>query len=362
MNDKLCIQDLTDALAEKHGMDKHDAENFVKEFFQLIEEALEKDKYVKVKGLGAFKLIDVDSRESVDVNTGERIKIEEHTKVSFTPDAALKEAVNRPFAHFETVVLNENTVFEDTTTEDNNADEEEEVETPPIPIVKTPVAETPVMTEAPAMAEVPVVPEEAEKVGDSSMKYFAAIVVFIVLICAGAVTFLYYPDWRSWLEEEKSEEKAEVEQLVADTPAETPAPTPAAVLQDTAVAPSAEPLKQPAEKPLPKKQSEPQAQATAKVAPKNDTPKATPKTAPKAAPEADSAQQVQNTSNYVITGTQATYTVKQGETLTRVALRFYGTKALWPYIVMHNEKTIKNPNNVPYGTKLKIPKLEPKKP
>ena len=63
MNEKLNIQDLIDLLAEKHGMSKKNADSFVKEFFQLIEEALEKDKYVKIKGLGAFKLIDVESRE-----------------------------------------------------------------------------------------------------------------------------------------------------------------------------------------------------------------------------------------------------------------------------------------------------------
>ena len=60
---------------------------------------------------------------------------------------------------------------------------------------------------------------------------------------------------------------------------------------------------------------------------------------------------------YTIEGTETTYTIKEGETLTRVALRFYGTKALWPYIVKHNPKVIKNPDNVPYGTTIKIPKL-----
>ena len=74
MNEKLNIQDLIDLLAEKHGMSKKNADSFVKEFFQLIEEALEKDKYVKIKGLGAFKLIDVESRESVNVNTGNALR------------------------------------------------------------------------------------------------------------------------------------------------------------------------------------------------------------------------------------------------------------------------------------------------
>ena len=70
MNEKLNIQNLIELLAEKHGMDKADAGSFVKEFFQLIEESLENDKYVKIRGLGTFKLIDVESRESVNINTG----------------------------------------------------------------------------------------------------------------------------------------------------------------------------------------------------------------------------------------------------------------------------------------------------
>lgn len=128
MNEKLNIQDLIDLLAEKHGMGKKDAESFVKEFFLLVEESLEKDKYVKIRGLGTFKLIDVESRESVNVNTGERIEIQGHTKVSFTPEPSLKEVINKPFSHFETVVLNENTVLEDTLLENENDDEEEVVQ------------------------------------------------------------------------------------------------------------------------------------------------------------------------------------------------------------------------------------------
>ena len=127
MNEKLNIQDLIDLLAEKHGMSKKNADSFVKEFFQLIEEALEKDKYVKVKGLGAFKLIDVESRESVNVNTGERLVINGHDKMAFTPDNAMKELVNRPFADFETVMIKDGvnidaipTPAESATDEDGN--------------------------------------------------------------------------------------------------------------------------------------------------------------------------------------------------------------------------------------------------
>ena len=84
MNERLYQQDFIDLLANKHGMNKKDADKFVREFFLLIEEALEKDKYVKIKGLGTFKLVDVESRESVNVNTCERFQIPGYTTVSFT--------------------------------------------------------------------------------------------------------------------------------------------------------------------------------------------------------------------------------------------------------------------------------------
>ena len=114
MNERLYLQNFVDLLSEKHGMNKKDAEKFVKEFFLLIEQALENEKTVKIKGLGTFKLVEVESRESVKVNTGERFQIEGYTKVSFVPDTSLRDIINKPFAHFETVVLNENTILEDT--------------------------------------------------------------------------------------------------------------------------------------------------------------------------------------------------------------------------------------------------------
>ena len=76
MNERLYLQNFIDLLSEKYGMDKKDADKFVKEFFLLIEEALEQDRSVKIKGFGTFKLVDVESRESVKVNTGERFQIQ----------------------------------------------------------------------------------------------------------------------------------------------------------------------------------------------------------------------------------------------------------------------------------------------
>lgn len=126
MSDKITIQDIIELLAEKHGMNKKDAEAFVKGIFDLIEEALASEKYVKVKGLGTFKLTEVESRESVNVNTGERFQIQGHNKISFTPDTTMKDLINKPFAHFETVILNENTQLEDTKIEMEGEDDKEE--------------------------------------------------------------------------------------------------------------------------------------------------------------------------------------------------------------------------------------------
>ena len=112
MSNKLSIQDLASAYAEKTGTDQKSALAFVKTVFEIVEEFISTDKVVKIKGFGTFKLISVSDRESVNVNTGERIVIAGHTKLSFTPDASLRDAVNRPFADFETTPINENTSIE----------------------------------------------------------------------------------------------------------------------------------------------------------------------------------------------------------------------------------------------------------
>ncbi len=113
MDKKVLIQDLADGLVLRRGLPKKDADVFVRSFFEIIGEYLQTDKIVKVKGLGTFKLVTVDSRESVDVNTGERIVIKKYTKINFTPDPVLRDAVNKPFAQFETVVLYEGTDIAD---------------------------------------------------------------------------------------------------------------------------------------------------------------------------------------------------------------------------------------------------------
>lgn len=111
---KISIQELATALAEYSSLNKKESSAFVSAMFDIIQEALERDRNVKIKGLGTFKIIDVEDRESVNVNTGERVLIEGHGKITFTPDPLMKELVNKPFSQFETVVLNDGVEFNET--------------------------------------------------------------------------------------------------------------------------------------------------------------------------------------------------------------------------------------------------------
>ena len=389
MNEKLNIQDLIDLLAEKHGMSKKNADSFVKEFFQLIEEALEKDKYVKVKGLGAFKLIDVESRESVNVNTGERFEIQGHTKVSFTPEPALKDLINKPFSHFETVVLNDNTVLEDTPVDNSdNEDEEnagqkteevtaatsEDIETPKEKIENreevtiseaATTFETATSEETMTSEEKTETPEEAEvmktdaSTESSTMKYSIGIVVFVVLLCAGAIAYLYSPELFDNLSSEPPVEK--VVGAGTDKPADNTALADSVAVKDTVTvteadtdtasgSPVAEPVTKKPDAPVVARRPDP-----VNTTPVSQTQKTTAQTQ-----KTTGTAYIPDSTSYTIVGTETTYTIKSGETLTKVALRFYGTKVLYPYIVKHNPAVIKNPNNVPAGTTIKIPKLKKK--
>ena len=107
------MAELADMLAQKAGISKREAQQFLTDFVETIQDGVNNDKLVKIKGLGTFKVIDVDARESVNVNTGERVTIDSHQKLTFTPDAAMKELVNKPFSQFETVVLNDGVEFDD---------------------------------------------------------------------------------------------------------------------------------------------------------------------------------------------------------------------------------------------------------
>lgn len=375
MNEKITIQDLIDILAEKHSMNKKDAELFVKGVFELIEEALATEKYVKVKGLGTFKLIGVDSRESVDVNTGERIEIQGHNKISFTPESSLKDLINKPFAHFETVILNEGVdlseveavdVPKEDAKEDENlfdtikkpervmleetieemvevkleepeeraADEsvkeefmadmieepiEEEASTEEMEEPVEESIEEQVKKEGVDVIELPVqdVAEEnkEDKKEEKTSKVLIVITIILIILILAGLYWLFRPS-----------ESMVVSTVVSEVP----------VAIDTTV------------------------QVVDTLSDENDSKFSVPTASEKSEVTKEKVAALSDTTEYRIVGTKATYTLQDGETLIRVALKFYGSKNYWPYIAKHNEKTIKNVNNVPKGTVILIPELQHK--
>ncbi len=111
MSSRSSISILAQALAEKSGLKQAEAEAFIRQMFDVASTSLESDKLLKIRWLGTFKVMTVKDRESIDVNTGERIVIGGREKISFTPDSILKEIVNKPFSQFETVVVNDGVDF-----------------------------------------------------------------------------------------------------------------------------------------------------------------------------------------------------------------------------------------------------------
>ncbi len=408
MSEKLNIQSLIDLLAAKQGIKKKEAETFIREFFNLIEYSLEKDKYVKIKGLGTFKLIEIENRESVNVNTGERFEIQAYNKVSFTPDTVLKEQINKPFSHFETVILHEETVLDNEVEqedEEENCMEEieerlfsstsEEVKTEESDVnlisalepegsiavenISYPIEEKPKISEEPLEEKkqteviythenlsgpsiMNVESESLDKLSDSvpsqfkesklssfpsrsSRNFFIAIVALVIIVCASAVFFLYYPEmsdlkqvFYSANEKELEEEKkhSETLQILPDTFTVLKEENPDIAAEDTLMvetSPNVETVL---------------SQHAVKEGSSTPVVKIEKKASMSFEPDSVS---------YRIVGIKTNHVLQEGETLVRLALRFYGDKALWPYIAKYNLDIVRNPDNVPVGANLKIPNL-----
>ena len=124
---KSSLSVLAKAVASKRGLTQAEAERFIATMFEVAGAGIQEDKLLKIKWLGTFKITSVKDRESVDVNTGERILIEGRDKISFTPDNILKEIINKPFAQFETVVVNDGVDFSDIDEKFANMEREEEL-------------------------------------------------------------------------------------------------------------------------------------------------------------------------------------------------------------------------------------------
>lgn len=401
---KLTIQDIAKVLSDRKGLSKNDASNFVNGMFDIIQQALERDMVVKVKGFGTFKIIDVDPRESVNVNTGERVLIEGHNKITFTPDQLLKEIVNKPFSQFETVVLNEGVDFaEDTTSEAYVTPEVKAASIPlvdfvdedpsfenPIPLGENTVAEAPtpdaepmpVETSVPVVesepvsssasmvvespvAEVSETPANEESVEDSeeesvyedeeegsgSRKWLRPAVALLLGLGVGYLLGNYFP-------------------MKGEQPVEAPKPPvemPKTVVEDTLVvdsikaAVSAPEAEQPAEPIVDKPVEAPKPEVKAEETKPVETVKPAAVAPKPVAPEVDKYAAMDarvRTGAYRIVGTEKVVKVKEGDNLRRIAQRTLGPD-MECYLEVYNGLKAASPLKI--GQEIKIPKLQLKK-
>ena len=206
MKQKLLLSDFAQWLSEKEGITKKEAQTFLRTLFQIVEQGLTDDQFVKIKGLGTFKLVTVNERESVNINTGERFQIGEHNKIAFIPDASMKEIINRPFAHFESVDLSDET----DTAELDAVDEAVKQEFPPISEEETSTAEesipttVEVITESSHPTSLPEKQKDVTEEVSEESNLTEEIPTEFATITEG-------------LEEKKAEEKAEETEALAQT-------------------------------------------------------------------------------------------------------------------------------------------------
>ena len=393
MNEKITLQDLVELLSEKNDMTKKNADAFLRCMFDLIEEALTNEKYVKIKGLGTFKLTEVDSRESMNVNTGERIEIQGHTKISFTPDTTMKELINKPFSHFETVILNDGVELEDTPFDidpkvEEMADEmvekiieEPQVEVEPVVEVKVEVAEEPVVS---PVVDEPIPVEEVSEPVEEEPKEIEAVVDEEPEV-SEPVDIEEKPveveEKVEPIEEEISEEVSIPEEKVEEKPEIFVPEAPRAENKTTFkvligiivvllliilfgvywIFFRQEKVDTNWEYTAPVKETASVVQVEEQQAVKEDTLLVSEDTMVVQPVQEEQTMVLPEDVVYEITGTITTLTLEPGQTLVKLALKYYGSKNFWPYIVQHNPDVIKDADRVPKGATIKIPKLEPKK-
>ena len=343
MNNRLSIQDLALILSEQTGKSTEEALRFLQEFIAVVSEGVYNDKLVKVKGLGTFKIIRVEERASVSVNSGERFVIPSHYKFTFTPDKELKELVNKPFSLFDTVELNEEVDFSDVdvSAETSGAEEaaddsseeilpdgipEQAIEAPqtPEPEVKPePAVEEEAAPQEDAKAE----PKPAEPVSSvsgykeyrrkrrrsASRKLLFPIACLFVVIVLGIV-YIVCLSGRTTVNKNWEPPMAEVgnptpeagmNPVPADSTGVTP-PDSASLATDSVVA----------------------------------EPPVVEENHPEETPKSDIL---------------ALVTIKAGDRLASFAKQYYGHKFFWVYIYQYNQDIISDPNNIPIGTELRIP-------
>ena len=357
MNNRLAIQDLAGLLAEYTGKDKNSSERFLREFIAVVSEGVYTDKLVKVKGLGTFKIIPVEKRESIHVNTGERFVIPEHYKFSFLPDKELRELVNKPFSFFETTELRENVDFTDMDvvldepnikeTEDESIEEmipEEKHLPEEEPVVfseegsAVPPEEDPVVfsEEEPAGQPEdegmdtlePVVDERSDSSGPDSpseevetgpdaerkkprTKRIAVVSMFVFLLMLFNIGL--YLNRTYFFEKEKESLRIDTVFPKGETVATEAVPDTTIVFAN-----------------------EDSSQTVGETTVEN----------PEVEPEAVSPKVI------------ARVKIESGSRLTLISLKYYGSKLFWVYLYEYNRAVITDPNNVPIGTVIEVPAPE----
>lgn len=368
MNNRLIIQDLAGILAEHTGKDKNSTEQFLREFVTVISKGVFEDKIVKVKGLGTFKIIPVEKRESIHVNTGERFLIPEHYKFSFSPDKELKELVNKPFSFFETTELGDHIEFTDMDVSEEPEDKEGEDESVEevIPDKELPIQEfNLICPDQEEKEEIPptveVISPEPEVVVEEALQESA--------------------EEEDILPEEVSEEIAEITEELKVPPVEPdqtvekcPEPEHRVVPSHTSSIKTAligigliaiigvvlylnrglfvtpevpaipeNPVSVPDNRPasiapvVPLPIDSVEIEILQHVEPENSEKSAKPQQNPE-----------------II----ATVKIESGSRLTLISQEYYGSKLFWVYLYEYNKSKIKDPNNIPVGTEIEVPAPE----
>ncbi len=354
MNSKISLQELAQGLSKRKNKTKKEAEAFVHAVFDVIEEYVKADSMVKVKGIGLFKLTTVDSRESVNVNTGERMVIDTHARISFTPHTTLRDTVNKPFADFETVVLNDNTRTEDMeyvpepegepeeekTQEEKTQETDMKEETEPQPEQETATEQTeekPLSTPEQTKEETQglyiqqavaeAVERELHRRGGVFVSWggVAAYVLITLLLVAGSFLMGYKCGGH----------------LLHSNGAMVPTPAP----------------KAPTEKPM--TPAQPKKKAPAAKPDTTTVHKTTETTQPQRQEEnyAEKYPQVEG-GEYWIVGTKKEHKIKVGDNLLTLSIGVYGNKKFADYIIKYN--SIANPDILPLGDTIKLPELKKK--
>ena len=326
MSNRLNIPEVAELLAERTGRKREEAERFLRLLVEAITEGVLQDQLVKVKGVGTFKLIEVEARESVHVHTGNRFLIPAHYKFSFTPDKELREAVNRPFSAFETTEifnpvvgegLEEEVVSPVSEPEKGNVEESVEEWVPdreiPLPKQETKPEEPSALRMNQEVSKPQTVNQPQTAIGEERsvwawLRYVA--VALLLVVVAGVFYF------RGRNAAYRALQMASVSEVKPEQPV---APLVENAVDSLAVEPQEEPLMEP----------EPVVEESVKTVAEEP---AKPKEEPV---------------NKVV--------IKRGDRLTNIALKHYGHKLFWVYIYQRNEALIADPNNVPIGTELILP-------